>query len=70
MAQSAALGAGDVGLELSGEPGAVRSRRWWAWLGAVLVAAGLLFAHGCHGDEDNELFAVVSNRSTPADAPR
>ncbi len=25
----------------------------------VLAAGYLLFAHGCHGDEDNELFAFV-----------
>lgn len=28
------------------------------WLAAALVAAYLLFAHGCHGDEDHELFAL------------
>ena len=26
---------------------------------ALLLAGFLLFAHGCHGDEDNELFARV-----------
>jgi hypothetical protein len=36
---------------------------WGRWL---LLAAGagllgyLLFCHGCHGDEDNELFAVAA----------
>jgi len=25
----------------------------------LLLAGFLLFAHGCHGDEDNELFARV-----------
>lgn len=33
------------------------------WLAAALVAAYLLFAHGCHGDEDNELFARLTNRT-------
>jgi len=26
-------------------------------LGLALLAGYLLFCHGCHGDEDNELFA-------------
>jgi hypothetical protein len=32
--------------------------RWrWGWLAVLALAAGyLLFSHGCHGDEDNELF--------------
>jgi hypothetical protein len=25
----------------------------------MLIAGFLLFAHGCHGDEDNELLAIV-----------
>jgi hypothetical protein len=35
--------------------------------GLVILAAYLLFAHGCHGDEDNELFSVVRRvtQSTP-----
>jgi hypothetical protein len=34
-------------------------RRGWLYAAAALVFAGyLLFAHGCHGDEDNELFAA------------
>jgi hypothetical protein len=37
----------------SGRRGAVR---WGAWCGVLLLAAaGLVFCHGCHGDEDNEL---------------
>jgi hypothetical protein len=36
-------------------------RAWPFWKAAlfVLVAGFLLFAHGCHGDEDNELFARI-----------
>jgi hypothetical protein len=40
------------------------------WLALVLLAGYLVFCHGCHGDEDNELFALlgkasaVSERST------
>jgi hypothetical protein len=30
----------------------------WRWLLAALLLAGLpVLLHGCHGDEDNELFA-------------
>ncbi|HKB37841.1 MAG TPA: hypothetical protein VKD72_15445, partial [Gemmataceae bacterium] len=29
------------------------------WAAFVLVAGYLLFCHGCHGDEDHELFAVL-----------
>jgi hypothetical protein len=39
-----------------------------------MLAGYLLFAHGCHGDEDNELFAVrcgenISARSTADGLP-
>ena len=34
-------------------------RRWWQFAPLLLLAGYLLFAHGCHGDEDNELFAAV-----------
>ena len=35
-------------------------RRGWMYAAAVLLLAGyLLFAHGCHRDEDIELFTVV-----------
>ena len=27
---------------------------------ALLLAGYLLFAHGCHGDEDNELFTAAA----------
>ncbi len=39
--------------------GRVRSFRCrWRYVLLAALAAGLLFAHfGCHGDEDNELFA-------------
>lgn len=29
------------------------------WLIAAFVLASLLFAHGCHGDEDHELFTML-----------
>lgn len=35
-------------------------RSWgWAWGVALVLAGYLLFCHGCHGDEDHELFNVV-----------
>jgi hypothetical protein len=33
-----------------------RGRGWWRYVAALLLGGYLLFAHGCHGDEDNELF--------------
>ena len=32
-------------------------RAWWRYVALLLLGGYLLFAHGCHGDEDNELFA-------------
>ncbi|HEY7315667.1 MAG TPA: hypothetical protein VH643_40435 [Gemmataceae bacterium] len=32
-----------------------RFTRWGGWLGFFLLAGHLIFCHGCHGDEDNEL---------------
>jgi len=34
------------------------SGRWLFVGGFVFLAGYLLFCHGCHGDEDNELFAA------------
>jgi hypothetical protein len=35
--------------------------RPWGFLAVLLLLCGyLLFAHGCHGDEDNELFAPTA----------
>ena len=39
-----------------GEAGVVGVREYVVW---SLFAGYLLFAHGCHGDEDNELFAAL-----------
>ena len=41
-----------------------RRKRWaWSWAIFLLLAGYLLFAHGCHPDEDTELFArVVASR--------
>src|SRR5260370_42491593 len=36
-----------------------KKRRPWFFVGGFLLLAGyLLLCHGCHGDEDNELFAA------------
>jgi hypothetical protein len=32
---------------------------WLRWAGFLLLAAYLIFNHGCHGNEDNELFAML-----------
>lgn len=29
----------------------------------IALASYLVFAHGCHGDEDNELFAIMRTAS-------
>jgi len=39
-------------------------RRRWLWVGLALLAGYLLFCHGCHGDEDNELFIGARNVTT------
>jgi hypothetical protein len=35
-------------------------RPWKRWLAAVALGGYLLYCHGCHGDEDNELFALLN----------
>ena len=35
-----------------------RGRRWFLWP-ALLIAGYLLFAHGCHVNEDTELLAFL-----------
>jgi len=41
-----------------------RPRGPWGLVIMTLLAGYLLFAHGCHGDEDNEL--VAQGKETPA----
>jgi hypothetical protein len=49
------------GLASSAKPQAAKGGYRWIYLLAVLLLAGLLFAHiGCHGDEDNELFTPAA----------
>jgi hypothetical protein len=33
-------------------------RYWWVIGAFLLLASYLLFCHGCHGDEDDELFSA------------
>lgn len=40
--------------------------RWFMLIG---LATYLIFCHGCHGDKDNELFAVVKQQVTDAALP-
>jgi hypothetical protein len=44
--------------------------RWAGPAAFILLAGYLLFAHGCHGDQDNELFGVVSRLATTLSAPK
>ena len=46
--------------EVPAPPEPARPRGWWRYVAALLLGGYLLFAHGCHGDEDNELFAAGS----------
>jgi hypothetical protein len=39
----------------------------WRAVVWALLAAGLVFCHGCHGDEDNELCAPLTPRVRQAD---
>jgi hypothetical protein len=40
--------------------GAQPAQRRFKYLAAFLLACLLVFCHGCHGDEDNELFAATA----------
>jgi len=44
-------------------PGKRPPRRGLIWVGLALLAGYLLFCHGCHGDEDNELFIGARNQA-------
>jgi hypothetical protein len=39
-------------------------RRWVTRAALLLLVGYLLFAHGCHGDEDTELFARSASRGS------
>jgi len=44
---------------------------WLRWGLFLLIAGYLLFSPlGCHGDEDNELFASLTRAARPADQGR
>jgi hypothetical protein len=45
------------------QPRRPRRTRWF-WLPLLLLAGYLLVAHGCHGDEDNELLLRMINEAT------
>src|SRR6185312_3380541 len=42
-----------------------RFNRWGGWLAFTLLAGHLIFCHGCHGDEDNEL-CIPPSPAAPA----
>ena len=44
--------------ELSATDELPRPRRVWFLVCVLLLGGFLLLAHGCHGNEDNELFAL------------
>jgi len=41
----------------------LEARKKNKYLALILLAGYLLFCHGCHGDEDNELFARLLART-------
>src|SRR5262249_26884635 len=41
-------------------PSPVPRPHWKRWLAMALLGGYLLFCHGCHGDEDDELLAGLS----------
>jgi hypothetical protein len=41
---------------------------WFYATAALLLGGYLLFVHGCHGDEDNELFAANRPNRPPVTA--
>jgi hypothetical protein len=46
------------------EPDSARNPlRWLIWPALTLAVGLLLFCHGCHGDEDNELFTSAQQKS-------
>jgi len=47
------------GRDKPGRSPAQRKRRW-GWLAVLMLAGLLVFCHGCHGDEDNELLASAA----------
>jgi len=47
------------------KPKPAPSRRRWGSFCFLLMATSLIFCHGCHGDEDNELGLHFFRRSTP-----
>ncbi len=48
-----------VAASLTQRPRVCRVSRACRWLALAALAAALLYAHGCHGDEDHELFGLV-----------
>jgi hypothetical protein len=60
-------------LKRASDPLAPRARspkrsRWPIVVGLVILAGYLLFAHGCHGGEDDDLFAARATAAAPASA--
>ena len=42
-----------------GTAGINPATHWTRWLTVILLGGYLLFCHGCHGEEDNELFTEL-----------
>src|SRR5205085_7537137 len=45
---------------LAPDPCSPTALSWLSWFAVVILGGYLLFAHGCHGDEDNELLAAAA----------
>jgi hypothetical protein len=51
-------------------PHTTRFPCWGGWLVFLLLAGQLIFCHGCHGDEDNELCVPPRFKTTSPDRER
>ncbi len=51
-------------------PHMARFTRWGGWLAFLLLAGHLIFCHGCHGDEDNELCVPPAWRKSETRNPK
>ena len=57
-------GAGGEGEEIPRPDSNPPAMRIWFVIGLVILTGLLILAHGCHGDEDHELFSLLTSSIT------